>query len=116
MLVRNYSVAQVRDAKTWDLIRTDVLPAQQLGETIALEPSERSYLIGSEGLNSTLLRIAFHTDAATPSPTTAPDAPAAGDQQKVGTGVSFGTIGLVGGVVALVVIGIMIARRRSRPS
>ena len=93
-----------------------MLPAQQLGETVALEPSKRSYLIGSEGLNSTLLRIAFHADAATPSPTTAPDAPSAGDQQKVGTGVSFGTIGLLGGLIALVVIGIMIARRRSRPS
>ena len=75
VLVRNYAAAEVRDAETWDLIRTDVLPDQQLGETIALEDSERSYLIGSEGLNSTLLRIAFHTDAATPSPTTAPDAP-----------------------------------------
>ncbi len=116
VLVRNYAVAQVRDAESWDLIRTDVLPAQNLGETIALEPSERSYLIGSEGLNSTLLRIAFHTDSATPSPTKAPDAPSAGDQQKVGTAVSFGTVGLVGGLIALVVIGIMIARRRSRPS
>ncbi|MFZ0141645.1 MAG: esterase-like activity of phytase family protein, partial [Aeromicrobium sp.] len=116
VLVRNYAVAQVRDAESWDLIRTDVLPAQNLGETIALEPSERSYLIGSEGLNSTLLRIAFHTDSATPSPTKAPDAPSAGDQQKVGTAVSFGTVGLVGGLIALVVIGIMIARRRSHPS
>jgi hypothetical protein len=116
VLVRNYAVAQVRDAKTWDLIRTDVLPAQQLGETIALEASERSYLIGNEGLNSTLLRIAFHTDAATPSPTNAPDESSAGDEPKVGTGASIGTIGLLGGFVALVVIGIMIARRRSRPS
>ncbi len=116
VVVRNYAVAQVRDAKTWDLIRTDVLPAQQLGETIALEPSERSYLIGSEGMNSTLVRIAFHADAATPSPTTTPDESSAGDQQKVGPGVPFGTIGLLAGFVALVVIGIMIARRRSRPS
>ena len=106
VLVRNYTVAEVRDAETWDLVRTDVLPDQQLGETIALEDSERSYLIGSEGLNSTLLRIAFHTDAATPSPTTAPDAPSSGDQQKEGTGVSFGAIGLLGGLIALVVVGI----------
>lgn len=114
VLVRNYGAAQLHDAETWDLIRTDVLPDQQLGETIALEDSERSYLIGSEGLNSTLLRIAFDTDAATPSPTTAPDA-SSGEQQKEGTGVSFGTIGLLGGLIALVAM-ILLARRRSRPS
>jgi hypothetical protein len=112
VLLRSYTVAQVRDAETWDLIRTDVLPDQQLGETIALEPSERSYLVGSEGLNSTLHRIAFSTDPAPKSQAPPPDA-SAGDEQ---TGVSFGTIGLLGGFIALVVIGIMIARRRSRPS
>ncbi|MGH3474708.1 MAG: hypothetical protein ACRDOT_07340 [Aeromicrobium sp.] len=115
VLVRNYAAAQVHDAETWDLVRTDVLPDQQLGETIALEDSERSYLIGSEGLNSTLLRIAFNPDAAKPSPTSTPDAPSSGDQQKEGTGVSFGAIGLFGGLIALVAM-ILLARRRSRPS
>ena len=116
VLVRNYTVAQVRDAETWDLIRSGVLPDQQLGETIALEASERSYLVGSEGLNSTLLRIAFNPDPATPTPTTTPDAsPTAGDQQKEGTGVSFGAVGLLGGLIALIAM-IMFARRRSRPS
>ena len=114
VLLRTYTVAEVRDAETWDLIRTDVLPDQQLGETIALEDSERSYLIGSEGLNSALLRIAFHTDAATPAPTAAPDAPS-GDPSKQGTGVSLGAIGLIGGLVVLVGL-IVLARRRSRPS
>jgi hypothetical protein len=114
VLVRSYTVAQVRDAETWDLIRTDVLPQQQLGETIALEDSERSYLIGSEGLNSSLMRIAFSTDTATPSPTAAPDESNA-DQRQDGSGFSFGTIGLLGGLIALVVV-ILIARRRSRPS
>lgn len=117
VLVRNYVVAQVRDAKTWGLIRTDVLPDQQLGETIALDPAERSYLVGSEGMNSILLRIPFYTDPATPSPTKAPDAsPSTGGREKEGTGVSFGAIGLLGGFIALVVVGIMVARRRSRPS
>jgi hypothetical protein len=114
VLVRSYTVAEVRDSKTWDLIRTDVLPDQQLGETIALEDSERSYLIGSEGLNSTLLRIAFTTDAASPSPTPAPHA-SSGDQQREGMGVSYGAIGLLGGLIALVAV-ILLARRRSRPS
>ena len=114
VLVRNYALAEVRDAQTWDLVRTDVLPDQQLGESIALEDSERSYLIGSEGLGSSLLRIVFRTDAATPSPTTTPDA-SSGDTSTEGMGFSYGTIGLLGGLVALVAV-ILIARRRSRPS
>ena len=114
VLVRSYTVAEVRDARTWDLIRTDVLPNQQLGETIALEDSERSYLIGSEGLGSSLLRIAFNTDAATPAPSTTPDG-SSGDSSMEGRGFSVGAIGLLGGLVALVAV-ILIARRRSRPS
>jgi hypothetical protein len=114
VLVRSYTAAEVREARTWDLIRTDVLPDQQLGESIALEDSERSYLIGSEGLGSSLLRIAFHTDAATPSPTTTPDT-SSGDSSKEGRGFSVGAIGLLGGLIALVAV-ILIARRRSRPS
>jgi hypothetical protein len=116
VLVRNYAVAQVRDAETWDLIRTDVLPDQPLGETIALEPSGRSYLVGSEGMNSALLRIAFHVDAATPSPAPADASPSTGDREDDETGVSFGTLGLLAGFIVLVVVGITIARRRSRPS
>ena len=118
VLVRNYPVAQVRDARSWDLVRTDVLPDQPLGETIALEPSDRSYLVGSEGPSSALLRIAFHPDAASPSPTPSPSdaSPSTGDQEKDTTRVPLGVIGAVGGVVVLAVIAIMVVRRRSRPS
>ena len=116
VLVRNYVVAELREAEGWDLIRTDVLPDQQLGETIALEPSGRSYLVGSEGLNSALLRVAFNTDPASPSATPTDASPSAGDEKKEVTGLPLGTIGLLGGFVALVVIGIVVARRRSRPS
>ncbi len=117
VLVRNYPVAEVRDAETWDLIRTDVLPNQPQGETIALERSGRSYLIGSEGQDSALLRIAFHADAASPSPTPIPSvAPPTPKEKPDGTSVPLGVIGAVGGIVAMVVIGILLARRRSRPS
>lgn len=115
VLVRNYAVAEVRDADSWDLIRTDVLPDQQLGETIALEPSGRSYLIGSEGLNSVLMRVAFTIDPASPSPAPTKVSPSTGDEVKVDAGLPLGTIGLLGGFVALVLIGIFVARRRSRP-
>jgi len=115
VLVRSYVVAQVRDAETWDLIRTDVLPDQQLGETIALEPQGRSYLIGSEGVGSTLLRVEFDPDAAAPTPAPEETASSPGPQQDDGVQVPLWAVA-VGVIVALVVIGIMVARRRSRPS
>lgn len=112
VLVRSYVVAEVRDAETWDLIRTDVLPGQPQGETIALEPSGRTYLVGSEGLNSALLRVAFRTDRS-PSPTPTAASPADGDRADEDTGVSLGAVGLLAGFIVLVVVMITIARRRS---
>jgi hypothetical protein len=115
VLVRNYAVAEVRDARSWDLIRTDVLPDQPLGETIALEPDGRSYLVGSEGLNSALMRVSFEPDAASPSPLPTDGSPSTDDEQA-DTGAPWGSIALLAGLIALVVVGITIARRRSRPS
>ncbi len=116
VLVRNYAVAEVRDARSWDLIRTDELPNQPLGETIALEPSGRSYLIGSEGINSALIRVAVPTRSASSSPAPTEPSPATDDQEGEDSGSSLGSIGLLAGLVALLVVGIIVARRRSRPS
>ncbi len=104
VLLRTYLVAQLRDAETWELIRTDVLPDQQQGETIAIEPSGRSYLIGSEGLRSPLLRIAFDRD---PAPT-APEP----DTEEIRLPAY-----VVGAVAAVLAIGVavVVVRRRSRP-
>jgi hypothetical protein len=71
VLVRNYTITQVRDARTWEVVHTDELPEQLQGETIAPEPSGTSYLIGSEGTDSALLRVGLSTG---PSPTPAPTA------------------------------------------
>jgi hypothetical protein len=112
VLLRNYPDAQVRDARTWKLIRTDVLPDQMLGETIALEPSGRSYLIGSEGRDSALLRIAVDPHETSPSPT--PDATASSptpsqDHQSDSTHVPL-YVG--GGIVVVLAAGVVVARRR----
>ena len=115
VLVRNYPVAQVRDARTWDLIRTDLLPKQPLGETIALERSGRTYLIGSEGQGSALMRIAFHPDAPSPKPSPQGTTPTPSTEPG-GAHVPVGGIVAAGGIVALVVIVLFLARRRSRPS
>lgn len=62
VLVRGINVVEVRDAKTWKLRYSDVIPFLLQGESITVEPSGRSYLIGSEGKNSPLVRIAFEPD------------------------------------------------------
>jgi hypothetical protein len=64
VLVRGLVVVEVRDAATWDLRYSDVIPVLQQGESITMEASGRSYLIGSEGKNSPLVRIAFDPNRA----------------------------------------------------
>ena len=60
VLVRGPVSVDVHDAKTWALVHAEVIPALNVGETITVESSGRSYLIGSEGSDSPLVRIAFN--------------------------------------------------------
>jgi hypothetical protein len=59
VLVRGLVVVEVRDARTWQLRYSDVIPVLKQGESIGMEASGRAYLIGSEGKDSPLVRIAF---------------------------------------------------------
>jgi hypothetical protein len=61
---------EVRDARTWQLVHADVIPMLRQGESIATEPSGQSYLIGSEGEDSPLVRIAFRPATFTTPPPT----------------------------------------------
>ena len=60
VLVRGPVSVEVHDAKTWALVNADVIPVLNLGETITVEHTGRSYLIGSEGADSPLVRVAFN--------------------------------------------------------
>ena len=115
VLVRNYTVTQVRDARTWDLLHTDELPAQPQGETIAPEPSGRSYLIGSEGTDSALLRLGLSTGPEpTPAPTATPSQAAPKSTQDTTGGqppwLVWGSA--LGGVIVLAGAAAWITRRR----
>ena len=68
VLVRGPVTVEVRDASTWALRHTDVIPALEQGEALAMESSGRSYLIGSEGPDSPLVRIAFDPSTFSPTP------------------------------------------------
>ena len=118
VLVRNYLFAQVRDADSWDLVRTDLLPQQPLGETIAIEPSGRSYLVGSEGARSALWRIELKLgDPADPAPAPSESVPPADSRVEVtDAGPPWVPIAGVGAAVAVLVLVIVLVRRRARRS
>lgn len=68
VLLKGAVQVEVRDARTWQLLHADVIPMLAQGETIAVEASGESYLIGSEGANSPLVRIAFRPATFTTPP------------------------------------------------
>jgi hypothetical protein len=63
VLVRNSAMVEVHDAASWRVVHRDAIPVMSRGESITVEPSGRSYLIGSEGDGSPLVRIAFDPSA-----------------------------------------------------
>jgi hypothetical protein len=59
VLLRNIVMVEVHDSRTWKVVHVDAIRPNATGESLALEASGRSYLIGSEGENSELNRVAF---------------------------------------------------------
>lgn len=115
-LLRSYSDAYLYDATTWKPIRSAPTPAQAQGESIAFERSQKSYLIGSEGANSALIRIPLTLPKAevVPTPTAKPTKQAGStkDANRAGSGFA-GSIWLwvVGGVALVAAIASAASRR-----
>jgi hypothetical protein len=75
VVARDYGAAHVIDAKTYAEVTRLPLPDAEQGETLAMETAGRSFLVGSEGAGSALVRIPFAEPAratTTPTPTAAP--------------------------------------------
>ncbi|MCL8252776.1 esterase-like activity of phytase family protein [Aeromicrobium fastidiosum] len=64
VVARDYSEAYVLDPVTWQIEASSELPPVDQGETLAMEAGGRSYLIGSEGTASPLIRVPFTPPAA----------------------------------------------------
>lgn len=121
VVVRNYIAAAVLDASDLSLVRTEALPEQAQGETLAFEPSGASYLIGSEGSPWQIQRVGFSADragaavpSATPTPTattpaaaTTPSAPAPTELGRPWFAVAVGGLA----VLLLAAFGVWITRR-----
>lgn len=116
VIARNYGEAYVLDASTWESVETIVLPPVEQGETLAVEPGGTSFLVGSEGASSPLIRVAFtEPKPSTPEPTATP-APTASDAQEPpegGNGFAGATWFWAAGVMALLVAISVAATRRA---
>ncbi|HJR89098.1 MAG TPA: hypothetical protein VJ782_02955 [Aeromicrobium sp.] len=70
VLLKGAVQVEVRDARTWQLVHAEVIPMLRQSESITIEASGQSYLIGSEGADSPLVRIAFRPATFTTPPPT----------------------------------------------
>ena len=115
LVVRNYLQAATLDTTTWKTVSTVTLPDQEQGETLAFEPGGTSYLVGSEGKDSELLRIGFSAaDEAAPVPTATATPSAAPEVEEssvlrpsaaevvLGGGIAVAVLVLLGAIALLV--------------
>lgn len=115
-LIRTRESVFVYDPKTWKQVDQISVPKVEQGETIAMEPDGTSFLIGSEGKNSPLIRVAFGTEA-TDSPTPpAEQEPTAQEpaEEPVEEGVTIPVylVVAIAAVVVLALVAFWVARRR----
>lgn len=118
-LIRTGFAVHVFDPETWSEVEELSVPEVKNGESIAMEPGGGSFIIGSEGDNSPLIRVTFESDQepseATPKPTPSPT-PETVDvsDEESDDGVTVPVYALVAivavGVLALVAV--WAARRR----
>jgi hypothetical protein len=114
-VLRNYGSIYILDPRTWAVVHSEYSPAEPQGEAIAAEASGHSFLVGSEGLNSALIRVAYVKS--TPKPTAKPspsNASTANDYKDSNTVDPL--LWIVGAAVAVGVLGAGVAvhLKRSR--
>jgi hypothetical protein len=117
-LIRTGEAVHVFDPETWTEVERLSVPEVENGESIAMEPDGASFIIGSEGENSPLIRVAFGSQASseeTPTPTPSPTPETVdGTDEETDEGVTVPVYAVVAilavGVLALVAV--WAARRR----
>lgn len=115
VLLRTYGDVRVLDTSDWSLVQRLAVPPVDQGETLAVEPGAGSFLIGSEGAGSPLLRVQLPA-VATPTPTPEPTptrVTSGGEAAPVDNGFA-GTTWLGAAAVVMVLVGVSawIARGR----
>ena len=115
IVLRTYGTAIAYDAKTWKETWSASLPSQQQGESLTVDRSSDSLLVGSEGLPSPIIRVDLPRPERSQNET-APeqdtDSAASQDESRLDLGLKI--LGAL--VVVLVVLlgWLLIAARRGR--
>jgi hypothetical protein len=115
-LIRTRESVFVYDPKSWEQVDQISVPEVEQGETIAMEPGGTSFLIGSEGENSPLIRVAFGseaTESATPPAEQEPTAEEPAEEPaEEGVTIPVYLVVAIAAVVVLALVAIWVARRR----
>ena len=113
-VLRSYIAIHVFDVGSWHQVRTEPLPYQKQGETLAMESAGDSLLVGSEGADSRLLRLGFSVEANVPVPAGSTARPAesadADGSPSGGSGLNSWVISVA--AVAVVAAGALVVRQR----
>jgi len=110
-LIRTPGAVHVFDPKTWSEVEVLSVPEVEMGQSIAMEPDGKSFIMGSEGKNSPLIRVVFGTQTkAEPTPT-----PASKSDDVLADGVGIPVVAVVGiaamSVLALVAVWAVFPRK-----
>ncbi len=117
-LIRTGEAVHVFDPKDWSEVERLSVPEVENGESIAMEPGGRSFIIGSEGDNSPLIRVAFEEDKPaeenpTPTPSPTPETEDVSDEESdEGVTVPVYAIVAIAAVGVLALVAVWAARRR----
>ena len=115
-LIRTRESVFVYDPKGWKQVGEISVPEVEQGETIAMEPGGTSFLIGSEGENSPLIRVAFSPEATASATPPAEQEPAAeepvDEPEEEGATIPVYLVVAIVAVVVLALVAIWVARRR----
>lgn len=118
-LIRTGDAVHVFDPETWSEVERLSVPEVENGESIAMEPGGGSFIIGSEGDNSPLIRVTFESDqepaeaSPTPTPSPTPDTVDASEEEPDdGINVPVYAVVAILAVGVLALVAVWAARRR----
>jgi hypothetical protein len=116
-LIRTGFAVHVFDPETWTEVEELSVPEVENGESISMEPGGGSFIIGSEGENSPLIRVAFESEepeaSPTPTPSPTPETVDASDEESDdGINIPVYVIVAVVAVAILALVAVWAARRR----
>ncbi len=109
-LIRTRDAVHVFDPETWTETGVLTVPTVEQGESIAMEPDGTSFLIGSEGKRSPLIRVSFDAGASD-NPESTPAATTTASSSEA-TSVWWVVAGGLAALVALAGIAWGVQRRR----